>query len=56
MIAVQPCGKQLQEVIELIRSGTVRPIVSKILPLEKVQEAHSMLETTHTRGKIILQL
>ena len=31
-------------------------IVSQVLPLEEAKEAHEMLETNHTRGKIILRM
>jgi NADPH:quinone reductase-like Zn-dependent oxidoreductase len=38
----------------LLASGTVRPVVSKILPLEQAAEAHRLLEAGDVIGKIVL--
>ena len=38
----------------LLESGTVRPVVSKTLPLEQAAEAHRLLEAGNVIGKIVL--
>ena len=38
----------------LLESGTVRPVVSKTLPLEQAAEAHRLLEAGEVIGKIVL--
>lgn len=46
----------LTEMAELIDSGKVKPVVSKIFPMEQVAEAHKESETWHVRGKLILEI
>ncbi len=52
----QPNGGQLREITALIEAGKVRPTVSKVLPLDQVQEAHRAVEQEHPRGKVVLQI
>jgi NADPH:quinone reductase-like Zn-dependent oxidoreductase len=47
-------GARLAEAAGLIDEGTVRVEVSAHLPLEDAVKAHEMIETGHTRGKIVL--
>ena len=49
-----PIDKTLTEVNRLVESGKIKPHVSATLPLKDIQQAHSMLEGRHTRGKIVL--
>jgi NADPH:quinone reductase-like Zn-dependent oxidoreductase len=51
-----PIGKVLTEVAALVDTGQIRPVVSTILPLQDVREAHEMIEGKHARGKIVLQV
>jgi NADPH:quinone reductase-like Zn-dependent oxidoreductase len=51
-----PIGKVLGEVAEMIDSGRITPTVSAVLPLADIVKAHQMIETRHTRGKIVLQV
>jgi NADPH:quinone reductase-like Zn-dependent oxidoreductase len=48
--------KDLQHIAELIDSGKVIPVISKILPLKDAAEAHRIGEKGHIRGKIVLQV
>lgn len=43
-----------RDVVPLIERGEVRPIVDKILPLERIAEAHALMESNATFGKIVL--
>jgi NADPH:quinone reductase-like Zn-dependent oxidoreductase len=51
-----PTGETLKKVSELIGDGTIKPVVSTILPLEEIKKGHQMIETKHARGKIVLQV
>jgi NADPH:quinone reductase len=37
-------------------AGTLRPVVSEVLPLEQAAEAHRMLEAGHRQGKLVLEV
>lgn len=40
----------------LIESGTVKPVIYKVFPLEQAAEAHSLMEASTHIGKIMLQV
>lgn len=46
----------LEQIAQLIDSGKVRPVISKIFPLEQAAEAHRLVEDGHTPGKVILKV
>src|ERR1035437_4252390 len=48
--------EDLEQIAQLIDSGKVKPIIAKILPLEKAAEAQKLSEEGHTRGKIVLKV
>jgi len=49
-------AQSLTDIAKLIEEGTVKVVVSKVYPLEKVAEAHLDVETKHVRGKIVLEI
>jgi NADPH2:quinone reductase len=49
-------AKRLDEMCPLLERGQVRPAVHKVLPLEKVGEAHAQLDSRHGTGKIVLRV
>ncbi|BBM17084.1 NADPH:quinone reductase [Enterococcus avium] len=55
-IWLQPDGKQLQEIADLMTEGKVKSIVGHTYPLtaEGVKEAHELSATHHAKGKIVL--
>lgn len=55
-IWLQPDGKQLQEIADLMTEGKVRSVVGHTYPLTAagVREAHELSETHHAKGKIVL--
>lgn len=55
-IWLQPDGKQLQEIADLMTQGKVKSVVGHIYPLtaEGVKEAHELSATHHAKGKIVL--
>jgi len=53
---VRPDSVQLRRIAELVEDGSVRPIVSHLLPLGDAPQAHIQSETGRTRGKIVLDV
>ncbi len=51
---VTPDAATLAIVTRLIESGDVRVYVDRVLPLDEAAEAHRLIESGHTRGKIVL--
>lgn len=43
-----------RDVIPLIAAGRVKPLVDRVLPLARIREAHELLESNETFGKIVL--
>jgi len=52
----QPNSAQLTEIAALIDAGTVKPVVSTVLPLTEAAQAHALAGSGHARGKIVLQV
>ncbi|MDF1562863.1 MAG: NADP-dependent oxidoreductase [Deltaproteobacteria bacterium] len=56
-LAVRPAsGERLERLGALFESGTLKPVVGSVYPLERVAEAHAESEAGHSRGKIVLDL
>ncbi|PWY78009.1 NAD(P)-binding protein [Aspergillus sclerotioniger CBS 115572] len=53
---MQPSGKQLGMITELIEEGKCRGLVDSVWPLERFRPAFERLDTGHTCGKIVLDL
>lgn len=47
--------KQLQDCLELVRLGQVKPVITGELPLESAAEAHREVESGHSTGRILLK-
>ncbi len=56
LVSNQPRQDWLAEIAQLIDSGKVKVIISKVYPLEQVAEAHRESETWHVRGKLVLEI
>jgi NADPH:quinone reductase-like Zn-dependent oxidoreductase len=54
--AAQPGHDVLNRIAELVDKGKLRPEVGTVLPLREAQRAHKLIQTGHTRGKIVLQV
>ena len=51
-----PVGRVLTELAALVDAGQVKPRVAAVLPLAEIQQAHAMLASGHTAGKIVLEV
>lgn len=49
-------GRILAEVARMIDGGELEPTLTAALPWTEVREAHRRIETTHTMGKIVLEV
>lgn len=52
--AVEPNADQLAQIAALIDDGKIRVMVAEIFALNKVAEAHRLLERAHPQGKLVL--
>ncbi|MAT50462.1 MAG: hypothetical protein CMK32_04675 [Porticoccaceae bacterium] len=46
----------LAEITPLLESGSVKPVVSGLYPLEKARDALALNKTGHVRGKLVIQV
>jgi NADPH:quinone reductase-like Zn-dependent oxidoreductase len=53
-VAVEPDAPALSSLSSLVDTGKLRVHVEHALPLDEAPKAHELIETGHTRGKIVL--
>lgn len=46
--------ERTRRLASLVDSGVLRPVVSRVLPLSEAAQAHRILESGHSGGKIVL--
>lgn len=46
----------LIHILQLIKDGTIKPMIEKIYPLDQTIEAFKMFEKGHSKGKIVIQV
>jgi NADPH2:quinone reductase len=49
-------GDILRRCATLIEAGTLKPLVSKVFPLDEAAAAHELIEAGHVQGKIVLAM
>jgi alcohol dehydrogenase len=49
-------GDDLRQLLKLVENGRIRPLISKVLPLERTAEGVKMLEDRAVTGKIVITL
>jgi NADPH:quinone reductase-like Zn-dependent oxidoreductase len=54
--AYGPAGGVLKEITDLVHAGYVKPVISSVLSLSDVRQAHTMVEARHVRGKVVLKI
>ncbi len=55
-VFVQPAGRQLTAIAQLIDEGRMQPVIHMILPLSEARQAQVISQGGHTRGKIVLHV
>lgn len=57
-IWLQPNGKQLQAIGDLMSAGKVKSIVGEVFPFSRqgIYDAHALSETHHAVGKIVISM
>ncbi len=53
---VKPNGTQLDELSALAEAGQLRTHLAAVLPWTEAARAHDLIETGHTRGKLVLRI
>jgi NADPH:quinone reductase-like Zn-dependent oxidoreductase len=57
MVGAEVCDTQtLNEISALIDQGVLQPVISTVLPLSEIGQAHEKSESRHLRGKIVLKM
>jgi NADPH:quinone reductase-like Zn-dependent oxidoreductase len=54
LLMMSPSPEQLAEIASLVAGGEIRVLIEEELPLADATRAHRLIESGHTRGKIIL--
>jgi NADPH:quinone reductase-like Zn-dependent oxidoreductase len=49
-------GQQLSEIAALIEAGIIKPVIDKIFPFDKTNEALSYVESGRTKGKVVVKI
>lgn len=52
----RPDGAQLHEIAVLLDKGIIKPFVSQVFPLDRLDAAYAALATGRTRGKIVVEV
>ena len=53
-VLIQDDGDRTRTLAALLARGVLRPVVSQVLPLADVAQAHRLLDSGHAGGKIVL--
>lgn len=54
--ARQHQGEILRRCAALVEAGTLKPLVSRVFPLQEAAAAHALIETGHVQGKLVLTM
>jgi NADPH:quinone reductase-like Zn-dependent oxidoreductase len=49
-------GEQLSQITKLIEAGVIKPVMDKVFPFEKANEAMAYLETGRAKGKVVIKV
>jgi NADPH:quinone reductase-like Zn-dependent oxidoreductase len=47
-------GEQLGRITSLIEAGVIRPVVDRVFPFERTNEALGYVETGRAKGKVVV--
>lgn len=49
-------GEQLNEITKLIEAGIIKPVLDKVFPFDKTNEALSYVESGRAKGKVVIKI
>jgi NADPH:quinone reductase-like Zn-dependent oxidoreductase len=49
-------SKTLDEVLSLVEARVYRPVIDRILSLDKIQEAHRLVDSGRKKGSVVIQM
>ncbi len=49
-------GSQLSEIASLVDSGKIRPVVDRVFPFQKTNDALAYVETGRAKGKVVVNV
>jgi NADPH2:quinone reductase len=55
-VLISDSGDRTRVLAGLLGDGTIRPVIAEVFPLERVADAHRLLESGHAGGKVVLRL
>ncbi|WP_405013587.1 NADP-dependent oxidoreductase [Kitasatospora sp. NBC_01539] len=55
-LTVETDRSDLEHITALIEAGALRPIIGTVLPLERADKAHELIETGQAQGKVVLKV
>ena len=55
-VLIQDDGDRTRALADLLGRRELRPVISRVLPLDAAAEAHQILEAGHAGGKIVLDV
>lgn len=54
LVVVKTRRDDLLQLVRWVEDGRLKPVVAKVLPLSAMREAHALIQTKRTHGKIVL--
>lgn len=55
-LLMNPDGSQLAEIGELLKVGSIRPVIDKVFPFDQSKEALAYLELGRAKGKVVVRM
>lgn len=55
-LTVEGDRTDLEDITALIEAGAIKPIIAEVLPLERADKAHELIETGQAKGKVVLKV
>lgn len=56
LVIVRSDRDDLDDLTARIEAGALRPVIDRVLPLERIADAHRHLETRRARGKVVVEI
>ena len=55
-LLVKPDGSQLAEIGELLKPGSIRPVIDTVFPFDQAKQALAYLEEGRAKGKVVVKI